>query len=95
MEQVRTVSSFVDGDTKSVVVMTVWFFLFLRLGPWERGLDTREETLALDVFTATVAALYPASIAQIDLVQNDVFEVTVGLVAKREDEFEVVPADGH
>jgi hypothetical protein len=85
LKQVRAVGGLVDGDTKSVVIVAVWFVLFLGLGPWERSLDTGEEALAFEVFTATTAAFYPSSITQIDLVQDDIFEVTVGLVAEGKD----------
>lgn len=85
----------VDGDTESVVVEALWFWLILERRPRERSLCTREESLALNVMAETVLALCPSSQAQIDLVQNHVFEVTGGLVAKRKDEFELVPGDGH
>ena len=85
----------VDGDTESVVVEALWFWLVLECRPRERSLCTREESLALDVMAETVLALCPSSDAQIDLVQNNVFEVTGGLVAKRKDESELVPRDGH
>jgi len=89
------VGGFVDGNTKGVVVVAIRFFRILDGGPWERSLCTREESLAHGVFAEAVLVLYPSSNAQIDLVQNDVFEVTGGLVAKRIDEFELVPGDGH
>lgn len=95
LEQVGAVGSFVDCDTKGVVVVALWFVLFLDLGPGESGLDTRKEALALDVFATTVLTLYPSSVAQIDSVQNDVFKVAGGLVAKRKDESEMFPGDGH
>ena len=51
--------------------------------------------MALDVFAETGFALDPSRIAQLDLVQDDVFKVTGGLIAKRENEFDVVPRNGH
>jgi hypothetical protein len=95
LEQVGAVGGFVDCDTKGVVVVAFWFVLFLSLGPGKRGLDTRKEALALNVFTTAVFTLYPSSVAQIDLVQNDIFKVAGGLVAERKDEFEMVPGNGH
>jgi hypothetical protein len=95
LEQVWAVGGFVDGDTKSVVVVAVWFLGFLSLGPRKGSLDTGEEALALDVFAATISTLYPSSVAQVDLLQDDIFKVTIGLVAKGKDELEVLPADGH
>ena len=96
MEQVRAVGGFVDGDSKSVVVVAVWLLLFLGLGPWKRNIsDTGEETLALVVVAVPALGLYPTTLTQIDLVHNDIFKVTGDLVAERKDEFAVVPGDGH